>query len=1016
MTYNIPQFDARAAESHALLMYGLHATASALTSERDQNFLLTRAGGSFAVLKIANAAEHREFLEAQQAAMAHVARAFALAPRVIPALDGGLLTEMRVPNGQTHLVWMVSMLPGIALGDVRHRTAGLWESFGESVAQLTNAFSGFDDLTAYRELQWDLACGRAVIDRHQSRLTNVALTETIGTLVARFDRHITPLLPTLPCSVIHNDLNDNNVLVGGEMGRDQRVVGVIDFGDMLYSYTIGELAIAAAYAMLDAADPLSVLWHLVHGYHAVRPMHEQEMASLFGLVVLRLCTSAALAAYQQRAHPENTYLSVSQAAIQRTLPRLARIPFAFAEATVRSACGLEPIATSARVRQWLAANSASFAPVLGIDLRSTPTIVLDLSVGSALIHGDANGNAEPALTQRVFAAMRDAKVAVAIGRYDEARLLYVTPAFASGDGTLNEHRTIHMGLDLFAEAGTPVYAPCDGVVRAADTQVQPLDYGGVIVLQHATADGEEFFTLYGHLSHASATALRVGQRVTCGERIGTLGLPAENGGWTPHLHLQVITDFLELGSEFPGVGTPSRRDVWRSISPDANLMVGVPASRFPATVLATSDISARRRAFVGPSVRVAYRDPVRIVRGWQQYLFDDEGHRFLDAYNNVPHVGHAHPYVVAAAARQMSVLNTNTRYLHDGLEEYAERLTNTLPDSLSVCFLLNSASEANEVAVRLARTYTGRRDMLVLEAAYHGNTSTLVEMSPYKHAGPGGQGAPDWVHVAPLPDDYRGAYKRSDASAGAKYANDLSLVIDRAHERGRRIAGFIAESCPSVGGQIMFPDGYLSAAYAHVRRAGGVCIADEVQTGLGRIGSHFWAFESQGVVPDIVVMGKPLGNGHPLAAVVTTREIADAFDNGMEFFSTFGGNTVSCAVGNAVLDVVQNERLQSHALRVGHGILHELHALAHRHELIGDVRGSGLFLGIELVRDRHTLAPAADEAAYVANRLREERILIGTDGPHHNVVKIRPPMPFDEDNGTELVAMLDRVLEELRVN
>ena len=214
----------------------------------------------------------------------------------------------------------------------------------------------------------------------------------------------------------------------------------------------------------------------------------------------------------------------------------------------------------------------------------------------------------------------------------------------------------------------------------------------------------------------------------------------------------------------------------------------------------------------------------------------------------------------------------------------------------------------------------------------------------------------------------------------------------------------------------MFPDGYLSAAYAHVRRAGGVCIADEVQTGLGRIGSHFWAFESQGVVPDIVVMGKPLGNGHPLAAVVTTRDIADAFDNGMEFFSTFGGNTVSCAVGNAVLDVVQNERLQSHALRVGHGILHELHALAHRHELIGDVRGSGLFLGIELVRDRHTLAPAADEAAYVANRLREERILIGTDGPHHNVVKIRPPMPFDEDNGTELVAMLDRVLEELRVN
>ncbi len=1014
MTHDTPQFDARAAQSLVRSVYGLEATARTLTSERDQNFLLATGGVPFAVLKIANAAERREFLAAQQAAMAHVARSFALAPHVLPTLDGDLLALTRAPNAQSHLVWMVSLLPGVALDDVRHRTTGLWEHFGATVAQLTNAFVGFDDPTTHRELQWDLARGRTVIDDHRSRLTNVALAETVDALMVRFDRHTAPLLSTLPCSVIHNDLNDYNVLVGGEEGHDHRVVGVIDFGDMLHSYTIGELAIAAAYAVLDAADPLSVLWHMVHGYHAVRPMSEQEMTSFFGLVILRLCTSAVLAAFQQSAHPENAYLSVSQASIERTLPRLARIPFAFAAATVRSACGREPIATSVGIRQWLTANSGTFAPVLGIDLQCVSSIVLDLSIGSALIHGDVTQNAEPALTQRVFAAMQDAKVAVAIGRYDEARLLYVTPAFASGDGTLQEHRIIHIGLDLFAEAGTPVYAPIDGVVHAADTQLQPLDYGGVIVLRHVTENDTEFFTLYGHLSHASATALHVGQRILRGERIASLGAPAENGGWTPHLHLQIITDFLELGSDFPGVGTPSRRDVWRSISPDANLIVGVPAAHFPAATLAKSVVSAKRRAFVGLSVRVAYHDPVRIVRGWRQYLFDDDGRRFLDAYNNVPHVGHAHPHVVAAAARQMSVLNTNTRYLHDGLEEYAERLTTTLPEPLRVCFLLNSASEANELAVRLARTFTGQRDMVVLDAAYHGNTSTLVDMSPYKHAGPGGQGAPDWVHVAPLPDDYRGAYKRSDSNAGVQYANELSLVLDAVHERGRRIAGFIAESCPSVGGQIVFPDGYLSAAYAHVRRAGGVCIADEVQTGLGRIGSHFWAFASQGVVPDIVVMGKPLGNGHPLAAVVTTREIADAFNNGMEFFSTFGGNTVSCAVGNAVLDVVRDDELQSHAQQVGGHMLRDLQALANRHELIGDVRGSGLFLGVELVRDRATLAPAPDEATYVANRMRAEGILLGTDGPHHNVVKIRPPMPFDADNGAELVAMLDRVLGELR--
>src|SRR5213078_2201264 len=265
-------------------------------------------------------------------------------------------------------------------------------------------------------------------------------------------------------------------------------------------------------------------------------------------------------------------------------------------------------------------------------------------------------------------------------------------------------------------------------------------------------------------------------------------------------------------------------------------------------------------------------------------------------------------------------------------------------------------SEANELAIRLARACTGRRDLLVLDAAYHGNTTTLIDASPYKHAGPGGGGAPDWVHTAPLADDYRGPYRRGDPEAGARYAADAARIIeglgDAPGARGRQLAGFLAESCPSVGGQIMFPAGYLAGVYQAVRRAGGVCIADEVQTGLGRIGTHLWAFEAQGVVPDIVVMGKPLGNGHPLAAVVTTRAIAD-------------------------------------------------------------VRGSGLFLGVELVDDRTTLAPAAAAADYVANRMRDRGILIGTDGPHHNVLKIRPPMPFDRADAARLVETLDDVLGEL---
>jgi len=344
------------------------------------------------------------------------------------------------------------------------------------------------------------------------------------------------------------------------------------------------------------------------------------------------------------------------------------------------------------------------------------------------------------------------------------------------------------------------------------------------------------------------------------------------------------------------------------------------------------------------------------------------------------------------------------------VNRFAERLCETLPSPLSVCYFVNSGSEANELAVRLARAHTGRRDMIVLEAAYHGNSTTLIDLSPYKHAGPGGLGAPDWVHAVPIPDVYRGVHKASDPFAGEKYAAHVQRVTSVLADRGRGLAGFIAESLPSVGGQIVFPRGYLAAVYRHVRAAGGVCIADEVQTGYGRIGTHFWGFESQEVVPDIVVLGKPIGNGYPIGAVITTPEIAASFDNGMEFFSTFGGSTVSSAVGLAVLDVVQEEGLQAHALAVGERLLAALRPLADRHAIVGDVRGSGLFLGVELVRDRATLEPAGGEASYVVERMREEGILLGTDGPFHNVVKIRPPMPFSAGDGDVLAATLGEIL------
>ena len=420
----------------------------------------------------------------------------------------------------------------------------------------------------------------------------------------------------------------------------------------------------------------------------------------------------------------------------------------------------------------------------------------------------------------------------------------------------------------------------------------------------------------------------------------------------------------------------------------------------------------KRSQVTGGNLSLGYDDPLKIVRGEMQYLFDDTGRRYLDAYNNVPHVGHCHPEVVEAACEQMRTLNTNTRYLSDHFNDYGDALLATMPEELDTCFFLNSASEANELALRLSRAATGHRDTIVAESAYHGHTTTLIDISPYKHDGPGGKGAPDWVHTVPNPDTYRGVYQGENAAS--QYAQEVSDKIIKIEESGKGLAAFIAETYPSVGGQIITPDGYLSEVYQHVRKAGGVCIADEVQTCYGRIGNGFYAFDQQGVVPDIVVLGKPIGNGHPLAALVTKREIADSFDNGMEFFSTFGGSTLSCVVGKKVLEVTERERLQQHAQEVGCELLEGFEQLKNKYPLIGDVRGAGFFLGIELVKDRESLDPAADEASQISNALKDAGILIGTDGPHHNVLKIRPPMPFNKDNAAELLTSLSQCLEKIQ--
>lgn len=419
-----------------------------------------------------------------------------------------------------------------------------------------------------------------------------------------------------------------------------------------------------------------------------------------------------------------------------------------------------------------------------------------------------------------------------------------------------------------------------------------------------------------------------------------------------------------------------------------------------------------RERHLGKALSVSYKKPLKIVRGFMQYLYDHTGRAYLDTVNNVCHVGHCHPRAVRAAQQQIARLNTNTRYLHDHLVEYALELTATLPDPLTVCFFVCTGSEANELALRMARIHTGADDIVVLDHAYHGNTHSIIQVSPYKFNGPGGKGKGAHVQVAPLPDPYRGTFKGYSPETGQAYSESVLKAFQLIEKSGRKAAAFLHESIPGVAGQVVFPETFLQHAYAHARQNGALCIADEVQIGFGRVGSHMWAFETQGVVPDIVTMGKPIGNGHPLAAVVTTQEVADSFNNGMEYFNTFGGNPVSCAIGREVLKIIREEGLQENARQTGGYMKAGLAELMNRHALIGDVRGLGLYIGIELVENRETLTPAKTAAYYIAESMKEEGILVSVDGPLHNVLKIKPPMVFNKKNAALYIDTLDAILSK----
>ncbi|MFK7859737.1 MAG: aminotransferase class III-fold pyridoxal phosphate-dependent enzyme [Granulosicoccus sp.] len=985
--------------------WGIDAYLSPLDGEFDLNMAAVSADGQHYLVKVMRTDCDVAFVEMQCRALAYLQRTQTpvLVSKVVRTLEGQDFERVSDETGDQRLIWVLSFINGTLYSQFEPVTVSLVRALGEQVGQLHQALAGFDHPQLHRTFSWNLMQAEWIAG-HFRHFANSGRDQLLASILDDY-LQIKPVLEQLPYVAIHNDVNDNNIVIGHLAGESAQIAGIIDFGDMCSAPRICDLAIAAAYVVLDRADPGQAVAALVSGFHKHQPVTEAEIDLLLPLLRLRLAVSVVTSSLLSLDRPNDPYLLVSQAPAWRFLE--ADIKTHWLVERVRLACGLDVVSGAQRIRKYLASQCGHLLPMFGTSLEDVP--VMTLSVDAVSIPKN------PFRLDSIEATSLGGE-GLSLGGYGEPRLVYTDAAFRAVPYNASKRRTVHLGVDVFAPAGTEVVVVLSGVVIAVENRTSHLDYGGLVVLEHRNDEDDRFYSLYGHLDPESCKHLSVGHVVDAGRTIGRLGTSKCNGGWAPHLHLQLALSLAGMGIDWPGVACPDDRGLWCSLCPNPAALLNLPDERIAYQPVDEVACRTARQKHFGPNLKLSYREPLLLLRGYRHYLFDQWGRTYLDAYNNVPHVGHAHPDIQAVVARQLSRLNSNTRYLHPAQSAFAEAVLATMPDGLSVCYFVNSGSEANELALRLARAVTGGKDVITPNHGYHGNTTGAVDISAYKFNAPGGIGQAEWVQLVDSPDDYRGRYRRRECDTASCYAAQVDDALQRIEARGGKLAGFIAETFPSVAGQIIPPDGYLSQVYGKIRAAGGVCIADEVQTGLGRLGAYFYGFEQQEVTPDIVVLGKPIGNGHPLGVVVTTRQIAESFAQGPEFFSTFGGSVLSCMIGKTVLDIVRHEGLQKNATNMGQRLETGLIELQQRHELIGDVRGMGLFVGLELVSDRRILSPATAQAAHLVNRLRDKRILAGLEGPDNNVLKIRPPLTIEECDVDWLLENLENIFKETVMN
>ncbi len=975
-----PTVDAARAATIARELYGVDGPVVELGSQQDRNFRIDTGAGRV-VLKVANPGWGSAALEAQNAALVHLATQHPdlVAPVPLPGLDGRLLHE--VPDGAgTVLVRLLTYVEGTPLTGARRLAPQVVADLGRLSARVCSALTAFDHAGLDRAGQWDLRRADAVVAQLLGSVGDPVRRAVVADAVALASARLAESAERLRVGPIHADLTDDNVVGSRDEAGRVRPDAVIDFGDLSRSWLVGDLAVTCSSVLRYSGHGLTDVLPAVRAFHEVIPLTDDEVAALWPLVVLRGAVLVVSTEHQLALDPENADLAEPLEGEWRILDSARAVDLDLAEALLRAGLGLPGGKRHDAAREVACSATSLLATRLREDAVSpqaeaTPgTAVVDLSVTSRLLH--SGRFLEPEVEHEILreAARPGGSAAT---RWGEARLTRTElDSIVAPD-------SIALGTQVIAQEGTRVVSPFAGVVsREADSGFRLVHETGLRLVVSGVAVSDDVVD---------------GEHVQAGSPIGAF--TAE----TAHLQWCVSPQL-----ETPAFAPPSTAAGWLALCPDPSPLLGVDVAaprRDPA------DLLRRRRRALASVQESYYEQPMRIERGWRHHLVDIEGRAYVDMVNNVAAIGHGHPRLADAVEQQLRTLNTNSRFHYAAIAQFSERLAALAPEGLDQVFLVNSGSEAVDLALRMAQTVTRRQDVVAVREAYHGWTALSDAVTTSLYDNPSAlESRPEWVHLASAPNAYRGRFRGE--SAGADYAAEVRELVEGLVERGRPPAAYVCEPLLGNAGGVLLPDGYLAAAYDAVRAAGGLAVADEVQVGYGRTGRWWWAFERSGVVPDVITVAKAMGNGHPLGAVITTREIAGAFEAAGSFFSSAGGSPVSCVTGMTVLDVIEDEGLQASAVVVGDHLVEGLTALMARHPLVGAVHGTGLYLGVELVRDRKTLEPASAECAAICERLRELGVIMQPTGERANVLKLKPPMCLTLDSADVVLAALDSVLTD----